>query len=147
MLRIATPIACMLSLSGCSYSYEVHARVANGRLMFDANPQWGADCVREVKLTVGADVVWAKTEVLWQQSVSHDDSCDNRFPIVYGELLRGRNYVYPKDMAGKPASSVAAKKLRTGVVYMISTTTGATGYGCGRFRINANREVQNFDCS
>ena len=152
MLRTAAPILCMLALSGCSYSYEVQARVLDGRLMFDANPQWGADCVRRVEVRAERDEGSAGEEVVWEWSISHDDACENRFPIAYGERLRGRPHVYdsggvPNEMVGTPARSVAAKKLRTGVIYTVSTTTGATGYGCGRFRIGPNRQVQNLGCS
>jgi hypothetical protein len=37
------------SLPGCSQSYDVQARVSDGRLVFDANPQQSADCVRHVE--------------------------------------------------------------------------------------------------
>ena len=152
MLRTAAPILCMLALSGCSYSYDLQAKVSDGRLMFDANPQWGADCVRRVEVTAEKDEGSAGAGVFWEQSISHDDACENRFPIAYGEPLRGRPHVYdsggvPDDMVGTPASSVASKKLRIGVIYTVSTTTGATGYGCGRFRIGSNRQVQNLGCS
>src|SRR5690606_18155472 len=148
MLRAVVPILCMLALAGCSYSYEVQARVSEGRLLFDANPQWGADCVRRV--VVGSEEDDAVT--VWEQSVSHDDRCENTFPITYGEPLRGRPHVYDSGdisdaMAGTPAPSVVAEKLRTGVIYTVSTTTGATGYGCGRFRITSNRQVENLGCS
>ena len=152
MLRAAATILCMLALSGCSYTYDVQARVVDGRLMFDANPQWGADCVRRVEVTPESDEGLAGKGVIWEQSISYDDACENRFPIAYGKPLSGRPHVYdsggvPDAMVGTPASSVAAKKLRTGVIYTVSTTTGATGYGCGRFRIGSNREVQNLGCS
>ena len=148
MLRIVAPVLCMLALPGCSYSYDVQARVEDGRLVFDANPQWGADCVRDVEVRAEEQDVGT----VWEQSISHADTCENKFPIVYGEPLTGRPYIYgsggvPDAMVGTPAPSVAAKKLRAGVIYTVSTTTGATGYGCGRFRIGSNRQVQNLGCS
>lgn len=148
MFRAVVPILCILALSGCSYSYDVQAGVSDGRLTFDANPQWGADCIRRVEVRLEED----GEETVWEQSISHDDDCENRFPINYGEPLRGRPHIYdsggvPDAMNGTPAPSVAAEKLRVGVIYKVSTTTGATGYGCGRFRIELNGQVQNLGCS
>ena len=152
MLRAAAPILCMLALSGCSYTYDVQARVADGRLFFNANPQWGADCVRRVEVTAESDDSLSGKGVIWEQSISHDDACENRFPIAYGKPLSGRPRIYdsggvPNALAGTSGSSVVAKKLRTGVIYTVSTTTGATGYGCGRFLIRSNRQVQHLGCS
>ena len=147
MLRSAVPILCILSQSGCSYSYDVSAKVSNGRLVFDANPQWGGDCVRRVE--VSSEEGGAGT--VWEQSISFDDGCKNKFPIAYGKPLRGHPQVYdsggvPDAMVGTSAPSVAAKKLRAGVIYTVSTGTGATGYGCGRFRIGSDGRVENLGC-
>lgn len=148
MFRAVVPILCTLALSGCSYSYDVQAGFSDGRLTFDANPQWGADCLRRVEVTLEE----RGGETVWEQSISHDDGCENQFPISYGEPLRGRAHVYESGgaavaMIGAPAPLIAAKRLRIGVIYTVSTTTGATGYGCGRFRIEPNRKVQNLGCS
>ena len=147
MLRASVSVLCILGLSGCSYSYDVRASVTDGRLAFDANPQWGADCVRHVAVTAEE----GETRTVWEQSISHDDRCENKFPIAYGAPLRGHLHVYdsggvPDAMVGKPAPSVAAKRLRAGVIYTVSTTTGATGYGCGRFRIGSDGRVENLGC-
>ena len=148
MLRAAVPILYIVALSGCSYSYGVRAGVSNGRVVFDANPQWGADCVRHVE--VRSEENGAGT--IWEQTISFDDGCENEFPVTYGVPLRGRPHAYgsagvPGAMMGTPASSVAAKKLRAGIIYTVSTTTGATGYGCGRFRIGSDGRVENLGCS
>jgi len=107
----------------------------------------GADCVRhvEVREDNGSGAVW-------QQSIAYADACVNKFPLMYGQFLRGHPQVYdsggvPDAMVGTPAPSVAAKKLRVGVIYTVSTTTGATGYGCGRFRIGPDGRVENLRCS
>lgn len=107
MLRAAIPILCVLTLCGCSYSYDVQATVSDGRLIFDANPQWGADCVRRVEVRAEEDRGSEGAGAVWEQSISHDDACENRFPIVYGEPLRGRHHVYgsggvPDAMVGTP---------------------------------------------
>lgn len=148
MFRAVFPILCQLALSGCTYSYDVQAEVSKGRLTFNANPQWGADCLRRVDVRSDMD----GGRAVWEQSISHDDHCENRFPITYGEPLRGRPDASNSDgdpdvMIGTLASSVTAEKLRVGVIYTISTTTGTTGYGCGRFRIEPNGHVQNLGCS
>lgn len=77
MLRAVVPILCILTLSGCSYSYDVQARVSDGRLVFDANPQWGDDCVRHVEVESEENVAGA----VWEQALSLDDGCENTFPI------------------------------------------------------------------
>ena len=146
MLRAVVPILCILTLSGCSYSYDVQARVSDGRLIFDANPQWGTDCVRRVEVAQDNGA-----ETVWEQSIDYDDGCVNKFPLVYGQALRGHPQGYdsggvPDAMAGTAAPSVAAKRLRIGVIYTVSTTTGATGYGCGRFRVESDGRVENLGC-
>jgi len=148
MLRAFVPILCILTLSGCSYPYDVQAKVSDRRLVFDANPQWGADCVRRVEVRSEE----GNGETVWEQSISHADGCENKFPIAYGVPLRGHPLVYdsggvPDAMVGTHAPAVAAKKLRAGVIYTVSTTTGATGYGCGRFRIGPDGRVESFSCS
>ncbi|WP_133496654.1 hypothetical protein [Stakelama pacifica] len=152
-----------LMLCSCSYVYDVTVSMSHGRLIFDANPQWFADCVRVVSVTADDDSVRAtaasgddedlvRTGTFLRQSISHDDGCKNHFPIAYGYTLKGRAHVYdnggvPADMAGQRAPSVAPKPLHTGVAYTVSTVTGATGYGCGRFIIRQDRTVENLGCS
>lgn len=116
--------------------------------MFDANPQWRADCVRRVEVRFEEE----GGETVWEQSISNDDGCENKFPITYGKPLRGRRHVYssggvPDVMIGTPAHSVRAKRLGAGAIYTVSTTTGATGYGCDRFRIKADLQVENLGCT
>jgi hypothetical protein len=154
MLRTTLPLLCMLTLSGCSYSYDVQAKLSGGRLTFYANPQWGADCVREVEVTPEEGEGSKGAEAVWEQSITYDDACKNTFPVAYGERLKGNFYVnvvvysgMPDATIGAPARSVAAERLRLGVVYIVRTTTGATGYGCGRFRLIDNRQVENLGCS
>lgn len=152
MLRAAIPILCVLTLSGCSYSYGVQAKFSDGRLIFDANPQWGADCVRRVEVSADDDERPEAMGTVWEQAISHEDRCQNTFPIIYGEPLKGKPHVYdsggvPQELRGRPASSVSPRPLHIGVLYTVDTTTGATGYGCGRFRILPNRRVENLGCS
>lgn len=163
MFRTASLIILTLMLCSCSYSYDVNVRVADGRLIFDANPQWSADCVRAIEVSADDDAVRAlasagddvdsvQSGTFWAASVSLDDSCENRFPLQYGATLRGHPWVYDtggllRDADGKLAPLVAPKRLRTEVLYTVTTTTGATGYGCGRFIIHRDRTVENVGCS
>ena len=162
MLRAASLPIFTLMLCSCSYGYDVSVSVSDGRLVFDANPQWFADCVRQVEVMADDDAVRAtpapgddkdsvRTGTFWEQSISYDDRCNNHFPIAYGETLKGRAHVYdsgaPAEMVGQRAPLVAAKQLRIEVLYTVATTTGATGYGCGRFIIHRDRTVENIGCS
>ena len=119
-----------LTLSGCSYTYDVSAIVRGGQVVFivDSKSSQQPTCVRRIEITQGGDTMWL-------ESVDYDDSCANEFPLAYGEALSGR---HQQDI-----EQIAAKPLRRGVVYEISTTTGATGYGGGRFTIMANGRVRN----
>jgi hypothetical protein len=163
MVRVASLPILTLMLCSCSYDYDVTVSMSDGRLIFDANPQWFADCVRQVSVTADDDAVRAiaasgddedlvRTGTFLRQSISYDDGCKNHFPIAYGHTLKGRAHVYnnggvPAEMAGQCAPSVAPKALGTGVVYTVATVTGATGYGCGRFIIRQDRTVENLGCS
>ncbi len=147
MLRVSLLALCIVSLTGCLYSYDVQAKLSDGQLIFEANPQWGADCVRSIEVRAEEEDM-AK---VWEQTISYDDSCENEFPIVYGQPLRGQTYGYDNEgvhdpMIGTPAVTITAKKLRAGITYTISTMTGATGYGCGRFRIGLDRRLENIGC-
>ena len=138
----------MVTLSGCSYTYDVQAMVSDGHLVFHANPQWGADCVYQVEVRSEEDVA----VTVWEQSISVENECINKFPITYGVRLRGAAHVSASRgvhdaIMGTSAPSVTAKKLRAGVIYTVSTTTGGSGYGCGRFRIGPKRQVENLGCS
>lgn len=132
MLRAPFALLCVLALSGCSYIYGVQAKMSGGRVVFEADPQWGKDCVRKTVVRAGDS---RGSAVVWDQSVSYEDECANTFPVRYGDAFKGRS-----ERAAKP------QPLRTGVVYTVETTTGATGYGCGRFRLLDDRRVEDLGC-
>lgn len=135
-------------LSGCSYSYDVKTSMSGGQVLFSANPQWGADCVRHVFVGAVTAEGIQDAGVMWDRSISHEDGCENIFPITYGDPLKGQPLVYEYGGSkGQPARSIEPKPLRIGVLYEVHTTTGATGYGCGRFQIDPSSQVQNFACS
>ena len=136
------------TLTSCAYKYQLLAVSQGGRLAFIVSPKSDhrPSCLRYVEV-LADDGAKAKTEpepgddksrvgygTYWFESVDYDDACANRFPILYGTNLSGRHQQY---------GSVKAKALRREVVYVVSTTTGATGYGGGRFVIHANGHIEN----
>lgn len=74
--------------------------------------------------------------VVWWNSVGYD--CETRFPVAYGIPLAGE----PRTPE-QAEREVAAKQLTPGVIYEVSATAGATGYGGGRFRLSADGGVEN----
>lgn len=137
-----------VSLSGCSYAYDIIAVVQNGRLTFIVDPESKyrqPSCLRQIEVTAqsgphpapaaGDDALRVGYGTYWSASVGYDDACANRFPIPYGSPLEGKI----RADQGK----VAPKPLLREVEYEVSTTTGATGYGGGRFIIHANGRVEN----
>jgi len=86
----------------------------------------------------------------WRKSLEAD--CQNWFPIFYGQALARKRLVYNFSEATRPvgvaqgelSSMVEAKPPHVGVVYEVTTTSGATGYGGGWFRITTDRRVENW---
>jgi hypothetical protein len=162
MIRSALPLACLLLLGGCSYAYELVATVLDGHLAFAVSPdsRRAPECLRLVEVesdearaapVPGDDVDLVKAGTVWRQSVAHEDGCKNTFPIIYGTALEGRKQIYdsggvPDELRGQPAPFVAPKQLQIGAIYTVTTTSGATGYGCGRFRINRDKQIENLGC-
>jgi len=162
-MRAAGALIMTLLLCGCSYSYDVEVSSVGGQLIFSANPQWGADCVREIEVEADDDTVRAKANrdddassvqsgTFWQASVAHEDACENHFPLAYGTTLKGRPWTYETggllpNADGQRAPLVAPKELRIEAIYSVHTTTGSTGYGCGRFIIHRDRSVENLRCT
>jgi hypothetical protein len=64
-------------------------------------------------------------------------SCENLFPIFYGQRIKGPPFIYSDG-----PSSVEAKPLRIGVVYQVSTS-GDGAYGSGWFRITREGRIEN----
>lgn len=128
----ATTLLLLLCLCSCSYTYDVVAAVENGRIVFrSASKHSNApDCLRRIEVySIG------ERKTVWRDSVDYSDDCANEFPVVYGARLKG------KKQPEWP--TIPATPLRIGLEYEISTTTGATGYGGGRFHLDANGRVVN----
>ena len=131
-IRNALILVATLFLSGCSYTYDVIAVVRSGRLYFEVGPRSGREpeCLRNIEI----DEAESGREV-WSQSVDYEDDCDNKFPFEYGAPFKGaREAQWPW---------VQAQKLRQDVVYVVTTTTGATGYGSGQFVLRRDGTVKN----
>lgn len=124
-------------LAGCSWVYDVRAAAIGGRLAFVSDdPDF--DCVANVSVSAvgearavpaaGDDralVVNGGAHWWTRNPVS---TCVTGFPLFYG------------GAAGNEL--VAAKRLRTGVVYEVNSE-GLGGYGGGCFRITAGLRVEN----
>jgi len=147
-MRLLVTMFLAVLVAGCSYEYEVTALVIDGHLAFDADPRSGIfsdDCVREISIVRDDDSEVAAEHgddesrtgygTVWFQIIEHVDGCANTFPIVYGEAFKGRF-----DSNWPP---VRSKPLQRGVVYNVWTTTGSTGYGAGRFTIDAEGRIVN----
>jgi len=130
--KIATAMLLAASLGGCSYRYDLTAVVRNGQIVIDVDPSSTRhpSCLREI-------AVFAEDErrATWLENVSYDDDCANKFPLAYGYRLRGKH--------GPDSREVAAKPLRWETIYEVTATTGAIGYGGGRFIVHADGRVEN----
>ncbi len=136
-----------IALGSCSYSYDVAATVIDGRIAFVVAPSSSHEpnCLRQIEVTADDG------SYMWDEAV--DDACENEFPIMYGQKLAGKPYVYgdfadlPADVRGMAAPRVAPRPLEVGISYTVLTTTGSTGYGCGRFLVKPDRTVENIGCN
>lgn len=129
-LAILAPLTMLLG--GCSYSYDVLAVVRAGQIVFIVDPKSpsSASCIRRIEVAA----VGERSSV-WRESVDYDDDCANKFPVSYGVSFKGRHQPeWP---------TIKASPLRRGVIYEVGTTTGATGYGAGRFIIRSDGRVEN----
>jgi hypothetical protein len=138
-----------LALSGCSSTYDVRALVLDGKVAFVPTDTdiWGdPDCIYSISVSAvdgpsakpeeGDSIGMVEHGVYWNESFAVT-SCDNPFPVVYGEELIGppfrENYEYV----------VKAKPLRIGVVYEVTTASNGSAYGGGKFMITEQRRVVN----
>ena len=119
-------------LGGCSYSYEVLAVARGGQIAFIVDPKSSSSpsCIRRIEVYGDGE-----RAPVWRESVDYEDDCANEFPVAYGTRFKGRHQ--------QEWPTISAQPLRPGVVYEVSTATGATGYGGGRFVIKADGRVEN----
>ena len=152
----------LLSLNGCSSSFDIRAFKHEGRVAFVAEEVgfWGQPaCIRTVTVETddarakpadGDDTQLVAHGVFWWQSLRHGE-CQNKFPITYGVPLRGEPLVYetnavPAAMRGQRVRWVSPKQLVRDVKYTINVTSGSTAYGCGRFLISKDGQVHSSKC-
>ena len=141
-LRILAPIF-LLGVSGCSYAFDVQAGLIDGRLAFTPTPQLRKPaCVSRVMIrdesapTANSFETWMQTAHVWVDQGGYE--CIDRFPLFYGEALKGE---IPTGTRGP--TEVPAKPLRVGTIYEVMIISGATGYGGGRFRLLPDGRVEN----
>lgn len=132
VLRVLILLLSTIILSGCSYVYDVIATLENGQITFSIDPRSRSkpSCLSRIEVTAEDDRGSA-----WLASVSYDDHCANKFPIKYGSRFEGQ----PQP----EWPTIRAKPIRPGIIYEVTTTTGATGYGWGRFIIKTNGQLVN----
>lgn len=137
-LAIMTMLGAASGLHGCSWVYDVEARVIGRRLAFVPLDD-DFECVGGAYVTTEEDVraepgptddigLIRNGGAFWW--VSYPASCEVKFPLLYGQSSIGAD------------ESVRAKPLRVGIVYDVSTSGGG-GYGSGRFRITPDLRVEN----
>lgn len=146
--RLLIVFPAFFGLGSCSYVYDVVAEMIDGELTFTSDRSWFRErCVRAIDVVAmdrddataaeaGDDQSLVGFGTYWSESMDYD--CGDRFPVVYGAHLSGEPL--PDESSGV---RVAPKKLKAEVIYRVSTVSGATGYGGGRFVINADGTVDN----
>lgn len=94
-----------------------------------------SDDVR-AKSSLGDDGARVRYGTFWHERLDH--ACVDKFPVFYGQKLKGKRAALSGQI-----EVVAPKPLRVGVIYEVTTTSGATGYGSGAFKILPDRTVIN----
>ncbi len=139
-------LAIPLALQGCSYSYPIWATMVGGRLAFESGDR-AFDCFTNITVaatgplasdpardSIADPVELGRAEELaraaWRTDAIATYECKGHFPVVYGAPMPG-------------ITIVAAKPLKIGIPYAVSTygPKGAGGHGC--FRINPDRRPEN----
>ena len=130
--KTAAAILLAILLGSCSYSYDLIAAIRNGQIVIDVDPAASQHpaCLRRIEVSAEDS-----REAAWLESVSYNEDCANKFPLPYGYRLRGKHLPDSREVAAKP--------LRREIVYEVNATTGATGYGGGRFVIHADGRLEN----
>jgi hypothetical protein len=148
LTRIAA-VVCLLMLGGCSYSYDILAKMIDGRLTFVVSPnsfRKPASCLTMVMVAQdpqsdgqtgpNGEGEVGHEGIVWWDEVGRE--CSTRFPVTYGVRLAGS----PRSLEAA-ARQIDAKPLRPGIIYEVHITSGSTGYGVGRFRLVPNGGVEN----
>ena len=149
--RIALLSASLMSvaLGSCSYIYDLQAVMIDGRVAFVVDPdsRQDADCIRDVYVKVdyggptakpaeGDDVGLVTNGGIYWWDFRDVRSCDNKFPIFYGNELKGK----PSDNLGY----VSPKPLVVDVVYQVGTGGSGSGSGTAWFKIRPDGQIENY---
>lgn len=139
-----------LAVGSCSYGYDLLAVSIGGKLAFIVDPHssYKPDCLASINVSVdkggpiarpdpGDDVLLVRNGGVYWWKSSEVTSCENRFPVFYGQQIKGRPFIY----ADGP-NSVEAKPLRIGVLYHVETS-GDGAYGNIWFRIGKGGHIEN----
>ena len=142
-------LVCLFMLGGCSYSYDILAKMIDGRLTFVVSPysfRKPASCLTRVMVAQdpqsdgqtgpNGEGEVAHEGIVWWDEVGRE--CSTRFPVTYGVGLVGS----PRSPE-EEARQIEAKPLTPGIIYEVHITSGSTGYGVGRFRLGASGGVEN----
>lgn len=146
MRKAVALLALPLVLQGCSYSYPIWATMVGGRLAFESGDR-DYDCFTNISVTAAGPLApdpardaiedplkrgeaESLARAAWRTDAVATYECKGHFPVVYGAPMPG-------------ITIVAAKPLRIGVPYAVSTygPKGTGGHGC--FRINPDRRPEN----
>ncbi|KLI63477.1 hypothetical protein [Aurantiacibacter marinus] len=142
-----------LSLSGCSFIYEIKAVWIEGQLAFIPTETdfWGnpdPDCFHSIDVSIrngapaipaeGDNVRLVEVGYFWKQSFA-SLPCANPFPVIYGAAITG------EELNGVTQFNVAAKPLGRGVVYEVRTGSETIGYGSDSFMIEDDGALRNMD--
>lgn len=148
--RLIVATVAGLAVGSCSYAYDLLAVSIDGRLAFVVDPRsdYKPDCLGSINVSVDKGGPIARPEpsddaglvrnggVYWWKS-TEVTSCENRFPIFYGQHIKGPPFMYRDG-----PSSVEAKPLRVGVLYQVQTS-GDGAYGYTWFRIHKGGHIEN----
>ncbi len=138
----------LTALGSCSTMHEMTARMVDGRLAFEAVGDWWSrpDCFYQIDVRAedgppadpmpGDDAGSVRIGTYW---FDWRDSCDNTYPVFYGQSLKGGPY---RDQGGTVWRHVAPKPLRPHVIYSASTLSPGSSYGTVYFRLDGTGGVQ-----
>ncbi|MET4132550.1 hypothetical protein ABIE62_001685 [Porphyrobacter sp. MBR-155] len=149
LYRTTAALILILALSGCSSVYDVRAVVIDGKVAFVPTDTdiWGEpDCIYSISVSAadgpstnpeeGDSLGMVENGMYWHESFAVT-SCENPFPVVYGEPLKGPPFRENDEYA------VKAKPLRVGVVYEVTTVSEGSASGVGKFMVTEQRRVVN----
>lgn len=121
----------------------------DGRIAFvvDPNSRQQADCISSIYVEVddggsfaepaeGDEAALVTNGGVYWWDFKDVRSCENSFPIFYGDELKGK----PSENVGY----VAPKPLVTGVVYQVGTGGSGSGSGTVWFKIRADGQIENY---